>query len=618
MARPLDKFFGSTGVKPRRSRRIPLSPSVGRLRAMLLAVAVVFSLAAGRAIQVQAIDATDVAAQAADQITVAHDIPAFRGEVLDRNGEVLVFTEATVTVIADPEMIRTNGKFDQPMTSRDIEVAATAADRIADLLASNIGGDVNVYRESLKKLGSRYTIVARNVSAATYSVMATAMKADGLIGIYKESAPTRRYPNGTLAANILGFVDEKGKGAAGLEYVLNSTLSGKPGREEYETSPNGKIPMGTNVLTPARNGQDWTLTLDAGLQWQVEQVLAERVRVAKANSGVALVMNIKTGEILALANFPSFDPNDYGSSDPKDLQNRAVTDAYTPGSVQKVLTFAALLDAGLVKATDVVEIPQRIRSGDQWITDAFSHTANPEVMFVRGIIARSSNIGAIMEARKMDSNRLRDYLLSFGLGAKTGIGLPGESAGQLPGANMPGYSRDGIAFGGSALAVTVVQEAAAIAAVTNGGIYNAPHILASTTTPDGAVQPVTVAEPRRVISAEASTEVVSMMESMVAFNESKGSKTFSVDGYRTGTKTGTSKKFDKECGCFKGLVTSTIGVGPVEDPQLLTYVVVDNPRRGGSGTAVAAPAYRDIMALALSRYGVTASKAESPSLPVYP
>ncbi|MGB4272700.1 MAG: penicillin-binding protein 2 [Propionicimonas sp.] len=618
MARPLDWFFHPGAARRRRMRRIPLSPSVGRLRAMLLAVAVVFSLAAGRAIQVQAIDATDVAAQAADQITVAHDIPAFRGEILDRNGEVLVFTEATVTVIADPEMIRTNGKFDQPMTTKDAQVAATAADRIAALLVAHLGGDLEAYRTSLTRAGSRYAIVARNVSAATFSAVSAALRKDDLIGLYKESAPTRRYPNGTLAANILGFVDEKGKGAAGLEYVLNATLSGTPGREEYETSPNGKIPMGTNVLTPAKNGQDYRLTIDAGLQWQAEQVLAERVRVSKGASGVVVVMNIKTGEILALANFPSFDPNDYGSYDTMDLQNRAVTDAYTPGSVQKVLTFAALLDAGLVKATDLIEIPSRVRSGDQWITDAFPHTDDPEVMYVRGIIARSSNIGAILEARKLDSNRLRDYLLSFGLGAKTGIGLPGESAGQLPGANMPGYSRDGVAFGGSALAVTAIQEAAAIAAVTNGGVYNAPHILASTTTADGSEQPLTTAQPRRVISAQASKEVVSMMESMVAFNAAKGSKTFTVDGYRTGAKTGTSKKFDKACGCFKGLVTSTIGVGPVEDPQLLTYVVVDNPQRGGSGTAVAAPAYRDIMALALSRYGVAPSKSTSPSLPVYP
>ncbi|HRA74944.1 MAG TPA: penicillin-binding protein 2 [Propionicimonas sp.] len=618
MSRPLDRFFHPNAARSRRSTRQPLASSPRRLRVLLIGVAVVFSLLAGRAVQVQAIDAQAVAAEAADQITVARDIPAFRGEITDRNGQPLAYTEGTVTVVADPEMIRTNGKFDEPMTSRDTEIAGTAAQRVADLIAAHVGGQAADYLPKLTRAGSRYAIVARNVSAADFARLVADMKSQTLIGVYSESAPTRRYINGTLAANILGWVNQQGKGAGGLEYLLDSTLSGTPGREEYETSANGRIPLGTSVLVPARNGDGYRLTIDAGLQWQVEQILAQRVRISKGDSGVAIVMNAKTGEILALANYPTFDPNDYGSYDLESLGNRAFTDSYTPGSVQKVLTFAALLDAGLVRPTDLVELPQQVMSGDHPVRDPFTHEADPEVMYARGIIARSSNVGAILMGRKIDSNRLREYLLSFGLGKKTGLWLSGETAGALPPQDMPGYSADGIAFGGSALAVTAVQEITAVAAVTNGGIYHPATLIAGRTGADGVEQPVEGGEARRVISATASADLRSMMEGMVQYNESRGSRTFTIDGYRTGAKTGTSKKYDFDCACFNGLVTSTIGVGPIEDPQIVTYVVVDNPQRGAAGAAVAGPGYHDIMTVALNRYGVKPSTGKAPKLPVYP
>lgn len=580
---------------------------------MLILVAVVFSLAAGRAVQVQAVDADAVAAEAAREITVTRNLPAFRGQIVDRNGEVLAFTEATVTVVADPEMIRTNGKFDEPMTSRDQEIAATAAQRIAGLMASHLGGTAEDYLPGLTLAGKRYSIVARNVSAATYSDLSAAVRGAGLIGLHRESAPTRRYPNGLLAANILGYVNKEGKASGGLELALDSRLSGTDGLEVYETSPNGKIPLGESELIPARNGQDVRLMIDSGLQWHAEQILADRVRIAEAASGVMVVMNIKTGDVLALANFPSYDPNDYGSFDVDDLGNRALTDVYEPGSVQKVLTFAAMLDSGTIRPTDVVEVPGRIKSGNDYIEDAWSH--GTEEFYARGVLAKSSNIGTIILARKMKTAALQAYLASFGLGSRTGLGLPGESAGILPGPDMPDYSRDGLAFGGSAVAVTAIQEAAAVAAVTNGGIYNPPRIIASVTASDGTVEEYPAAEPRRVISEDASKELVSMMEAMVTNN---AAGTFVVDGYRTGAKTGTSQKIDPKTGARSGIVGSTIGVGPVEDPQIVAYVVIDNPKRGSFGGSVAGPAYQDIMQVALARYGVAPSKSKPPKLPVAP
>ena len=617
MSRPLDRFFDPSRTPPAKRRRIrvPLARSVRRVRALLIAVAVVFSLAAGRAVQVQAIDATTVAQEAADQITVTRDLPAFRGEITDRNGEVLAMTADTVKVMVDAKMIATNGRMNGEMTAKDKEVVLTSPQRIADLLVRFLGGIPADYLPKLTATGkgSQAGLIKAKVPAATYREIAQAMSDANLVGLSSASAPTRVLPNGSLAANVIGYINEAGAGAGGLEYALNSTLAGKAGKEVYENSPNGKIPLGTSVLIPAQNGLGYQLTLDAGLQLQVERILAERVRQTKADAGMAIVTNIKTGEILALANVPTFDPANVAKADPKALGLRAITDPYTPGSVQKTLTFAAMVDQGLVKATDVVEIPGKIRSGDNYVSDAWTH--GKIKLLARGIVAKSSNIGTIQLSRKMTKQSLHDYLVAFGLGAKTGLGLPGESRGILPAADMPDYTRDGIAFGGSGIAVTLVQEAAAIGAVANGGVYNAPHILASRSTADGKEVQLPTAAPRRVVSEHTSKEIVSMMEAVVM---QSASRTFTVDGYRTGAKTGTSKKLDPKCNCFRGLVTSVVGVAPVEDPQVLVYVVLDNPQRGSSGSAVAGQAYQDIMSLALPRYGVTPSKSKSPTLPIEP
>jgi cell division protein FtsI (penicillin-binding protein 3) len=615
VSRPLDRFFASRPPS-RRRRALPLARSVGRVRSLLIIVAVVFSLAAGRAVQVQAIDANNVAAEAADQMTVSHVLPAFRGTITDRNGEILAETQDTVTIYADARLIRTNGRGEASMTSADRDAAQVAPGRIAGLLVQYLGGTAEEYLPRLTATGrgESYQLIREKVPATTFRQLQEAMRAEKLVGLSSESTPTRVYLNGTLAANLLGFVNDNGDGASGLEFALNSSLAGTDGKEAYENSPNGRIPLGDNALVEPVNGQDYRLTIDAGLQWQAEQVLADRVRATNATSGMVMVMNPKTGEVLALGQYPSFDPNTGGKADQKNVPNRVVTDPYTPGSVQKTLTLSALIDMGLVKDSDIVTVPERVRSGDQYITDAEGH--GKIRLYVRGVLAKSSNIGTILLSRKASKQALHDYWVSFGLGQKTGLGLPGESAGILPPAAMPDYARDGAAFGGSAVAVTMVQEAAAVAAIANGGVYNKPALIASTTLPDGTVREPKVAQPHRVVSGDTAQTMLSMMETMA---QQSTSHIFDVPGYRVGAKTGTSKKFSTACNCFRGLVTSAIGVAPVEDPQLLVYVVVDNPRRGGAaGSSVAGPAFQDIMSIALTRYGVPQTTGKVPHLPVSP
>lgn len=587
----------------RRNTRLPLADSVGRIRIVLLALAILISLCAGRALQVQAFDPDAYADEAARAITQSQVLPAMRGQFTDRTGQILATTVPAVSIIADPVMIATNGRKSDQMKPSDIEFAKNAPGQIAAILAKHIGGTPEQYLAALTKPNLRYSIVAKGVPSITYEEIRKDISEGNLIGIYREVHPLRTYPGKTLAANVLGFVNADGVGSGGLEYSLNSQLAGTAGREIYTNSPDGRIPLGYSVVTPAVNGINYQLTLDAELQWMAERRIADTVAQTRAKSGTLIVLNVKTGEILAMANAPTFDPNNPSAAKPAALGNNAITNAYEPGSVEKVLTMAALADAGLVTADTHVEVPGRIASDGGSIKDAWPH--DTLYLTARGVVAYSSNIGTLKLARSIGKDKLLDYLKSFGLGAKTGLPLPGEGAGQLPPASMRDGVKDQIAFG-QGLSVTAIQEAAAIAGIVNGGVYNPPSLIKSAT--DGAGNPVAIAkpQPRRIISPEASATVRDMMQAVVT--SAAAHKIFPIENFRTGAKSGTAEKFQQSCHCYSGYVTSFIGTGPIEDPQLLTYVVLDEPAEGQHhGSISASPAYRDIMRIALPRYGVKPS-----------
>jgi cell division protein FtsI (penicillin-binding protein 3) len=245
-------------------------------------------------------------------------------------------------------------------------------------------------------------------------------------------------------------------------------------------------------------------------------------------------------------------------------------------------------------------VPGSVASGGGRIKDHYSHGTLQ--LNMRGIVSHSSNIGTVLLTRQLEKATLHNYLSSFGLGEQTGIGLPGESAGSLPPADMKDYTRDQISFG-QGLSVTAVQEAAAIAGVVNGGVYNSPTVVKSATRADGTAVDLDRSAPRRVVSEDTSAKVRDLMESVVARTPSVGNQLM-LDHYSSGGKTGTAERYEPTCGCYRGYVTSFVGFAPLNDPKLLTYVVVDNPKRGESGSETAAPVYTDIMEFALPRYGV--------------
>ena len=564
--------------------RLPLASSPHRLHVMLIVVAVALSLCAGRLLQLQGFDSAAYAAESTRELTRTLPLLPARGELTDRNGLVLASTEPAVAVTADPKLTVLQAPLLASILSRYLQMSE------AELMPL------------LTKPNSRFVYLKKKVPALTYSALATDLNQREIPGIFRESDPIRSYPGGAVGSSIIGFVGSDGKGLAGVELTLNDLLAGVEGKETYEGAPNGsKIPLGQSSITPAVNGRNFQLTIDSELQWAAERRLAAQVRAKRADSGIAIVMNVKTGEILAMANAPTYDAANPRAAKAEDRGNRAISAPYEPGSVQKVLTAAALTDRGIASPTTRLVIPHRLPSGGSSVKDAFTHESPKLHLNFRGVVARSSNIGTIMLARQMKKQSLHDYLRDFGLGSKTGIELPGESAGIIPGADMTDSQRDQVAFG-QALAVTGVQEAAAISGIINDGIYNPPTVVKGATDAQGRPVAVDRQPDRRVISSRSSAQVRDMMGAVI--DSPNGQRNLLLDAYQTGGKTGTAQRADTKCGCYKGYVTSFVGFAPLDDPQLLTYVVISNPRKGDTGTSVANPVYRDLMNIALPRYSV--------------
>ena len=566
-------------VRRRPPLRLPLASVQRRLHTLLIVVAMALSLCAGRLLQLQGFDSSSYSV---DALTRTLPLLPARGQITDRNGLVLAATQPAVAVTADPTL------------------TAPHAAEIAGVLAGHLGMSEAELMPLLTQMGTRFVYIKKKVPALTYSALATDLSSRHLHGIFRESDPIRTYPNGSVGASVVGFVGADGNGLAGLERSLDTQLAGIEGKETYESAPNGsKIPLGRSSITPASNGLSYQLTLDSEVQWVAQRRLAEQVAKTRADSGFAIVLDVKTGQVIALANSPTYDSSRPQAARADDRGNRAISAPYEPGSVEKVLTSAALIDSGTANPSTRVVIPHRIASDGHSIKDFFPHGTLHYTM--RGVIADSSNIGTVLLTRQLDGQTLHHYLVSFGLGHTTSLELPGESAGIMPKADMSDGQRDRVAFG-QAIAVTGIQEASAVAGIVNNGIYNPPTVIKKATDGEGREVALPGTPPRRVISAKSSAQVRELMQGVI--DSVNGQRNLKLDRYTSGGKTGTAQRADTSCGCYRGYVTSFVGFAPLDDPQILTYVVISNPRAGDTGTITAAPAYRDIMNFALPRYSV--------------
>jgi cell division protein FtsI (penicillin-binding protein 3) len=566
------------------------------LRTGFVFIALVMSFFGARLVQLQGVEPAKYATLAAETGgTVTVDLPAVRGEILDRNGRPLADSVDGRMVVADPQMTR------------------KSAPDLARFLARRLNIDYFTTLHALSQKHSRFAYVARRVPASTAVRVVNEATAAGYQGLATRNDPLRSYPDHDVAANLVGFMGTDGP-LAGLELTFNKQLAGTDGSETYEVGAGNRIPLGHSTVTPAVNGTDLHTTIDEDLQWYTQRVLRQTVLGARGDSGFAVVMDRRTGEILALADYPTYDASNPTASPAKDRNSLAMTSPYEPGSVEKVLTLSSLIDAGKVTDRTRLLVPGQLQSGDRVIHDWFPHGTLK--LTLAGVIAQSSNIGTAKSARLFGHGQLRHYLTKFGLGQRTGIGVNGETPGLLPTtAQWNGMLQDRIAFGQS-VSVNGVQMAAAINTIANGGVRVDPSLIqGQATTNTGQVVGTDEATSHRVVSQNAAHQMTMMMERVVDPDVGVAPRA-QVPGYVVAGKTGTAQRVGPVCGCYNGQFTvSFAGFAPADNPRFTVYVVVQNPRNGGGGGSVAGPAFSKIMSFALRRYGVPPTGAQPSHIP---
>jgi cell division protein FtsI (penicillin-binding protein 3) len=556
----------------------------------------VLSVFAGRLVQLQGIDPNSYAAMAAAEGLQNVTLQAERGDILDRNGKPLADSVDGLMVVADPYM------------------TSDEAPELAKFLAGRLDLDYFTVLDRLREPDSRYEYIARRVPATVASDAVKAAEEAGFKGLATQPDPIRDYPAGDVAANLVGFMGTD-EALGGLERTFDRQLAGTDGSARYEVGGGNRIPLGESTIEQAVNGKNLQTTLDLDLQWYTQRVLRQTVEDASAESGFAVVMDTRTGEILAEADDPTFDANHPLEVPDEDRGARSMSGVYEPGSVEKVLTVSALVDAGKVSARTRLKVPGVLNREDRPIHDWFAHDLLHLTM--AGVIAKSSNIGTVLAADRFDQGELYRYLAKFGLGQRTDIGVRGETPGILPASSTWTHQmQDRIAFGQS-LSVNAVQMAAAVNTIANGGVRVSPSLIRGTaTTDDGVVVGTDMTTTRRVVSTHAARETARMMERVVDPDVGVAPAA-AVPGYRVAGKTGTAQRVGEECGCYDGTDTvSFAGFAPADDPRFTIYVVVQNPGNGGGGGSVAGPAFSKIMSYALRRYAVPPTGTAPSKLPV--
>lgn len=552
-----------------------------RLKVGFILAAVVTSAFAVRLLQLQAIDPNAYASLAKSEGGRDLDLPATRGAILDRNNKPLATS------------------IDGRMVSANPRVTTNDAPRIATLVSRILGID---YFEALTKLrepNSQFEALARRVPTPTARRLAEQLASADLNGIDLQPDPIRAYPANDVAANLLGFLGTDAQPLAGLERAYGNQLAGTDGEASYEVGADGqRLPLGESSITEPRDGTDLKLTIDRDVQWYTQRILQDTTLRAGGVTAAATVLDVRTGEVLALADYPTFDANKVTVAKPDTLGTRSLSDVYEPGSVQKVLTAAALIDAGRVTPATRIVVPGRLPRQDRVIGDYWDH--GPLKLTLAGVLAKSSNIGTVLAADQITPRRLHNYLTKFGLGQRTGVGLGGEARGILaPPVDWSPINKATISFG-QGVSVNVLQMAAAINTIANSGTYLPPTLV----TDGGSAARQRSQQPHRVISKRSARLTSQMMEAVV--DPDGGTAPLAgIPGYRVAGKTGTAQRANQACGCYDGTVTvSFAGFAPADDPRFAVYVVVHNPRNGGGGGTVAAPAFRQIMNYLLQKFAV--------------
>ncbi|SBT88724.1 MULTISPECIES: penicillin-binding protein 2 [unclassified Streptomyces] len=573
-----------------------------------------------RLLQVQAVDASTYAAKAEKNRYVGYTLAAERGGITDRNGVALAASVDAYDITADPTMF-----------TRKALKTGDGPEQAAALLAPILGQEQEALTRKLRAKG-QYVLLARRQTPQVWKqikdlkrALATKSETDPgtvnvLAGVFSVSSSKRVYPNGDLAAGILGWVNYEGKGGGGVEAQLDKELSGKDGKIRYAQSGGRQVPTAGSTETPAVPGSDVELTIDRDIQWAAQNAISEQVKESKADRGYVIVQDTRTGEILAMANSPGFDPNDLSKADSASLHNWSLEDAYEPGSTAKVMSMAAVLEEGAATPETHVVVPNRLHRGDRLFRDDIDHET--WYLTLNGVLAKSSNIGTILATGQLgktqqEANKvLYSYLRKFGLGSHTGLGFPGETKGILAPPEEWSTSQQYTIPFGQGVSVNAMQAASVYSTVANGGVRVEPTLVRGTKGPDGRFTPAPKPERTRVVSAKTAKTLARMLESVVDDREGTGTKA-RIPGYRVAGKTGTANRVDPATGKYHGYTSSFAGFAPADQPRITVYCAIQNATKGSYfGGQICGPVYKQVMEFALKTLQVPPTGAAPANLPV--
>lgn len=555
-----------------------------------------------RLVQVQALQAGSYRDRAVNEMEKVKTLQAPRGDITDINGVPFARSVAATSIVVDQTQI-------------------TDPAKVAAFVAPILGMKVAEVQASLT--GTRkWNMVARNAKPATwlklsaaidrYNSQFKAMAPERIIGFFPERSYVREYPSGKLIASLIGFVNHDGVGATGLESSMNSKIDGIDGKYSYANGYKAEIPGSQSEIIPAQAGTSIRLTVDRDIQWVASKAIADAVKSSRALSGTVIVMDPKTGHILAHATAPTFDPNDTTKVSLVAMRNPSVLDVYEPGSTGKVMTIAAAMEEKKITTETVLTIPDKLKRSVKVFRDHEPHPT--QRLTTAGILAVSSNTGSIKIGEMLSNDQLYDYLTKFGIGSKTGSGLPGESRGILPKVSTwSGTTAPTVAFG-QGYSVTAMQATSVFATIANDGVRVSPTVIAGTSDSSGNYTPSATRESVRVISPETAAQMRLMMESVVSANGTAPSA--AIPGYRVAGKTGTAQRIDDTCGCYRGYTASFIGFAPADQPAYVISVTIQDPKGMHWGGYLGGPVFKKVMSFVLQSKGIAPTGTKVDAIPL--
>ena len=573
-----------------------------RIRALIFLLALAMFVFGLRLVQVQAVQAGDYRMRAVNEMENTKSLPAPRGEITDINGIAFARSVAATSIVVDQTQITNPARvanFIAPIL--DLPVAQVQAS-ITGKRKWNM-----VYQNAKPALWQKLT-----QSISQFNSQYPAMSPDRIIGFFPERGYIREYPSGSLIASLVGFVNRDGKGATGLESSMNSLISGIDGKYSFANGYGAEIPGSQSEIIPAQTGTTVRLTVDRDIQWVASQAISDAVKSSNALSGTVIVMDPKTGEILAHATAPTFNPNNTSKVSLVAMRNPSVQDVYEPGSTGKVMTLAAAIEEKKITPETVIMVPYALKRSTKLFRDHDKHPT--QYLTTAGILAVSSNTGSIKIGELLSNDKFYEYLTKFGVGSKTGSGLPGESRGILPKvADWSGTSAPTMAFG-QGYSLTAMQATSIFATIANDGVRVSPTVIAGTRDSSGNFTPAPGRTSERVVSSETAKAMRLMMESVVSGNGTAPSA--AIPGYRVAGKTGTAQRIDDTCGCYRGYTASFIGFAPADKPAYVISVTIQDPKGMHWGGVLGGPVFKKVMSFVLQSRHIAPTGTEFVPVPL--